>query len=69
MSAEISLNDQEVRIRLLERLVDKIDQRFEHMENKMDSQFKWTIGTLIGLFCGTFMPLLGGVVLHMAKLI
>lgn len=64
-----SLVDHEVRIRLLEKIANGIDRRFEHLENKLDSQFKWTIGTIVALFCGTFLPLFGGIILHMAKLI
>lgn len=61
--------EHEVRIRLLEKIAEKIDIRFEHLENKIDSHFKWILGTMIALFCSTFLPLLGGIILHMAKLI
>jgi hypothetical protein len=42
--------DQEVRIRMLEKIAVSIDKRFEHLDNKMDSQFKWTIGIMITMF-------------------
>lgn len=42
----------EVRIRLLEKLCDRIDSRFEHLESKIDNQFKWTIGIMITMFGG-----------------
>jgi len=61
--------DHEVRIQILEDVVkkidyrfEKIDQRFEHMENKMDSQFKWIIGTLVGTMLST-IAMFGGVIL------
>lgn len=44
--------DQEVRIRMLEKIAVSIDKRFEHLDNKMDSQFKWTIGIMITMFGG-----------------
>jgi hypothetical protein len=61
--------EHEVRIRLLEKISEKIDIRFENLENKIDSHFKWTLGTMIALFGSTFLPLFGGIILHMAKLI
>lgn len=69
MSNEISLNDHEIRVRVMEEVSKDIRDVLRHIDTKMDSQFKWTIGTIIALFCGTFMPLFGGIVLHMAKLI
>lgn len=44
--------DHEVRLRLLERIATSIDTRFEHLESKMDNQFKWTIGIMITMFGG-----------------
>ena len=66
------VNDHEVRLRVLEKIAEGIDKRFDKLENKMDSQFKflqtmkapqfhWTLGIMITLF--------GGIILHMAKLI
>jgi chaperonin cofactor prefoldin len=49
MSTEI---ETEVRIRLLERIANSIDKRFEHLESKLDSQFKWTVGIMITMFGG-----------------
>ena len=42
----------EVRIRLLERIAESIEKRFEHLESKLDSQFKWTVGIMITMFGG-----------------
>jgi hypothetical protein len=44
--------DHEVRVRLLENICDKIDTRFQHLENKLDNQFKWTIGIIVTTFIG-----------------
>jgi uncharacterized membrane protein YjjP (DUF1212 family) len=59
----------EVRIRVLEKIAEDTKEILRHMDTKMDSQFKWIIASIVGLFCGTFMPLFGGIILHMAKLI
>jgi len=53
--------DQEVRIRLLEEIIKKVDKRFDKLENKIDTQFYWVLGTFITLF--------GGVTLHLANFI
>ena len=53
--------EHEVRIRLLEELIEHVNARFDKLDNKMESQFYWTIGTIITLF--------GGVILHIAKLL
>jgi|GEM_PF-3480728 hypothetical protein len=42
--------DHEVRIRLLEKIAASIDKRFEHLENKIDSHFKWNVGIMLTLF-------------------
>jgi hypothetical protein len=42
--------EHEVRLRLLERIATSIDKRFEHLENKIDNQFKWTMGIMITMF-------------------
>jgi hypothetical protein len=54
--------DHEVRIRLLEKIAaslekrfELVDRRFEHLENKIDSQFKWTIGIMITMFGGILL--------------
>lgn len=38
-----------------------IKEAMRHMDNKIDNQFKWIMGTMLTLF--------GGIILHMAKLI
>ena len=53
--------DHETRIRVQEQLSKDIKDILNHLDNKMDSQFKWIIGTILTLF--------GGIVLHLAKLI
>lgn len=67
--------DHEVRLRLLEKLIEKLDERFEsidrkfdkiddkfmHLDSKMNNQFLWTLGIMVTLF--------GGIILHSAKLI
>lgn len=53
--------DQEVRIRLLEAIAEKIDKRFDKIESKIDSHFYWVLATIITFF--------GGIILHVAKLI
>ena len=53
--------DQEVRLRVLEKIAEKIDKRLDHLEDKMTNQALWTLGIMITLF--------GGVILHLAKLI
>lgn len=45
---------------------------FKIIEQKVDSHFKWTMGTILGLFVGILgilYPILGGIILHLAKLI
>jgi hypothetical protein len=39
--------DHEVRIRILENIAKGIDGRFNRLEDKIDSHFKWTLGTII----------------------
>ena len=60
--------DHEVRIRLLESIMQKIDLRFDRIESKIDSNFHWVIGTIITLIIA-MLTLFGGVILHLAKLI
>ena len=73
-SSEIQIN-QEVRIRLLEAIASNIDNRFKNvdqqfdkLEAKMDSQFHWVLGTIL-TFIATTLTLFGGIILHLAKLI
>ena len=63
-----SLNDHEVRLRVLERIAEGIDRRFDKLESKMDSNFHWVIGTILGQIA-LMITLFGGIILHMAKLI
>jgi hypothetical protein len=67
--------DQEVRISMLEKIAaniemnfDKVDADFIKIEQKMDSQFHWILGTLLS-FIGITFTFFGGVILHLAKLI
>lgn len=61
MITQNEFTNHEVRIQLLEKLIERVDSRFDKLDSKIESQFYWTIGTIITLF--------GGVILHMAKLI
>jgi uncharacterized membrane protein YjjP (DUF1212 family) len=61
--------DHETRIRVAEQIASDTKEILRGLDSKMDSQFKWTIATIIGLFCGTFLPVFGGIMLHIAKLI
>lgn len=59
--------DKEIRIRLLERLIERVDmrfeqvdRRFEHLESKIDTNFHWTLGWTLGAMvtlCGAMMTL------------
>jgi hypothetical protein len=51
---EVKIRLQDEKYQIMQRTLDKID-------SKMDSQFKWIIGTIITMF--------GGIILNMAKLI
>jgi hypothetical protein len=41
--------DHAVRIRTLEKSIENIDKRFDKLEQKIDSHFKWTIGTILSI--------------------
>jgi hypothetical protein len=41
--------EHEVRIRLLEKIAEGIESRFTKFEDKIDSHFKWTLGTILML--------------------
>jgi hypothetical protein len=60
--------DHEVRIRKVEESYSDLKLSIINLNEKIDSHFKWTLGTMIGFF-GVIYPLLGGIVLHLAKLI
>jgi len=47
------------RFEQIEKKFEQVDKRFERLENKMDSQFKWTIGLILGLYGSGFIALLG----------
>jgi hypothetical protein len=42
--------DHEVRMRVSESSIAEIKHGFKHLENKLDSQFRWTLGIIITLF-------------------
>lgn len=71
--------DQEIRIRLLEKIADKIDNRFDRIEQemkldkiqlltRMENNFHWVLGTILAQ-TALAITLFGGIILHMAKLI
>lgn len=60
--------DHEVRIRMVENAIVSIDKKFDKLESKMDSQFHWVLGTILGQIAMT-VTLFGGIILHMAKLL
>jgi hypothetical protein len=65
------LTDHEVRIRLLEKIAEGIEKRFDGIEAKMDSNFHWVLGIVITSFLAiilTDITLFGGIIFHMAKL-
>jgi hypoxanthine-guanine phosphoribosyltransferase len=41
--------EHEVKIRILAASAERIEKRFERLENKMDSHFKWTMIAIVGL--------------------
>lgn len=47
--------DHEVRIRLMEELNKRVELRFDHLDSKMDNQFKWIIGTIITMVGGLIL--------------
>ena len=61
MTTDERYTDHEVRIRLLENLFEKINVRFDRIEQKIDLISRWMLVTMIMLFCG--------IILNMAKLI
>jgi quinol-cytochrome oxidoreductase complex cytochrome b subunit len=79
MSASHEYIDHEVRIRLLEEISRKIDDRFDiivremkedkiQLLAKMDSNFHWVLGTILTQIA-LIITLFGGIILHMAKII
>jgi|FreactTroBogLake_1042271.scaffolds.fasta_scaffold38905_3 hypothetical protein len=37
------------RFEQIDRRFEQVDRRFEHLENKLDSHFKWIMGSIGGL--------------------
>ena len=60
--------DHEVRIRVVELGITSLRDDIKHIDNKMDSHFKWVLGTIIAQIALT-ATLFGGIILHLAKLI
>jgi hypothetical protein len=42
----------------IDRRFEQVDRRFEHLENKMDSHFKWIIGSIGALSLTVILSLL-----------
>jgi hypothetical protein len=62
--------DGEVRIRLLEQSIDRLDNRLYRMESKIDSHFKWTIGTILGFMAanvGLYATIFFGILPYLKK--
>ncbi len=59
--------DHEVRIRIQENISSKLDARLDKIENKIDSNFHWVIGTMFTLMLTT-IALFGGIAFHLTKL-
>lgn len=57
----------EVKIRLLQDKHKEFEKIFDRIEEKMDSHFHWTLGTIFALIL-TIIALFGTMALHMAKL-
>lgn len=45
------------RFEQVDKRFEQVDRRFEKLENKMDSQFKWIIGSIGGLGLTTILSL------------
>jgi hypothetical protein len=43
----------------VEKRFDQMDKRFERLEQKMDSQFRWIMGLILGLYGSCFVTMLG----------
>ena len=57
-----------MKIKNVEDLRAHAIQLLDKLENKMDTQFHWVLGTIFTLIA-TIITLFGGIILHMAKLI
>ena len=67
MNTNDQIIDHEVRIRLLEKIAEGIEKRFDKLESKMDNQFHWVLGTILVMVV-TIIGLFGSIVLHLTKL-
>lgn len=54
--------DHEVRIRMLEQAITRIDASFDKIESKIDNHFLWMIGFI-------FVSIVTPVILHSVKLV
>jgi hypothetical protein len=70
---EEKYNDTEVRLRMVENAIirfdtrfDTIDAKFEKLESKIDSNFKWTLGVVMA---SNFLPFMLALLLHSMKII
>ena len=68
MTTDDRYTDHEVRIRLLENICERMDFRFDMLEQKIDLKFRQIIFTIIVQITGTVI-LFGGIVPYIAKLI
>jgi len=57
----------EVRIQMLENIASNIDNRFNKLDSKIDSHFKWMISSILGLGL-VLTTFLGAIALHAMKL-
>ena len=46
------------RFEQVDKKFDQVDRRFEHLENKMDSHFKWIMGSIGALSLTTILSLI-----------
>ncbi len=46
MTTQEQIIDHETRLRVIEKICDKIDVKFDRLENKMDAHFMWMLGIL-----------------------
>jgi len=58
----------EVRVRVVELGIKSLRDDIKHIDNKMDSHFKWVLGTIFAQTAMT-ITIFGGIILHVAKLI
>lgn len=51
----------------LETRFIKIDDRFSLLQDKIDANFKWTMGVVITLFSGLYATALGGMIARLCR--